>query len=164
MKKSRTAAPLPALIGGITALTSALLTRLTAGSPLAVIHKLAASGALPPLWLLSLLWLASFALLGGMAGLLLASPHTTPQREVCLWRGGTFMVLAMVFSLGWYTLLFGKLCLLPSCLCLLLSAAAAGICAVSWMQIKKSATAVALAFSLWQISLFFLQCTVLLYT
>ena len=161
MKNTHPTATLPAVSGGGVALAAAILTRLTAGSPLTVIHKLEATLPIPPIWLMSLMWLASFVLFGAAAGLLLVFPHGNPQREASLWRGNTFMVLAMVFSLGWYTLLFGKFCLLPSCLCLLLSAAAALACALAWMQLKRNASVAALVFSLWQIFLFLLQCAVL---
>ena len=167
MKLRLPAAPLPTLpllIGGALTTTAALLTRLTVGSPLAVVHKLEALLILPPLWVLSLLWLAHFALLGAAAGFLLGCPIHTPHQEAAMWRGCTFMVLAAVFSLVWYTLLFGKLCLLPSWLCLLLSAGAAMACTISWRQTKKGAAAAAFAFSLWQIGLFFLQFAVILHT
>ncbi len=155
---------LPTLIGGGVTLTAALLTRLTVGSPLAVVHKLEAFLILPPLWLMSLLWLSAFILMGAAAGHLLACPMGSAKREACLWRGSTFMVLAVVFSLVWYTLLFGKLFLLPSWLCLLLSAAAALVCGVSWRQVAWGAASVALGFALWQITLFLLQFAVLLHT
>jgi hypothetical protein len=137
------------------------MTRLTVGSPLRVIHQFT-TVLLPPLWILSLLWLTSFALLGGAAGSLLSCPHGNPQKEAALWRGSTFMVLAVMFGLDWYTLLFGKLLLVPSCLCLLLAAASAAVCAWSWLPLRKSASASALLFSLWQIYVFFLQTVVLL--
>ncbi len=167
MKLRSSAAPrptLPMLIGGALTLAAALLTRLTVGSPLAVVHKLEAFLILPPLWVLSLVWLMHFAILGAAAGYLLACPAHNPVREAAMWRGCTFMVLAAVFSLVWYTLLFGKLCLLPSWICLLLSAGAALVCALSWRTLGKGAFAAALAFALWQIGLFFLQLTVILHT
>ena len=166
MKHTKSAAKLitlPALIGGGVALIAALLTRLTVGSPLAVAHKLEVFLILPPLWLMSLLWLFSFLLMGAAAGHLLASPMGSAKREAYLWRGSTFMVLAVVFSLVWYTLLFGKLFLLPSWICLLLSAAAAFACALSWRQVARGAAAAALGFALWQITLFLLQFAVLLH-
>ena len=155
---------LPMLIGGALTTVAALLTRLTVGSPLTVAHKLEALLILPPLWVLSLLWLVHFTLLGAAAGFLLGCPTHNPHQEAAMWRGCTFMVLAAVLSLVWYTLLFGKLCLLPSWLCLLLSAGAAAVCAISWRQTKKGAAVVAFAFSLWQVCLFFLQFAVILHT
>ena len=154
---------LPVLVGGGAATSCALLTRLAVGGPLSVVHKLDAYLLLPPLWLMSLLWLASFALLGGAAGYLWSHPTGGLEGEARLWRGGTFMVLAVVFSLVWYTLLFGKLYLLISWFCLLPAVAAALACAYAWWWIGKGAAALCVAFGLWQICLFFLQLAALLH-
>lgn len=155
---------LPVLVGGGLVLAAALLTRLTVGSPLAVIHKLGASVLLPPLWLTGLLWLGSYVLMGAAVGYLLSCPPGNARREADLWRGCTFLVLAVVFSLVWYTLLFGKLCLLLSCLCLLLAAVCALVCMISWWSVGKGAAVISLGFSLWQICLLFLQFAVILHT
>ncbi len=154
---------IPVLIGGGIVLAAALLTRLAVGSPLAVIHKLGASILLPPLWFTSLLWLASYALMGAAAGYLLSCPTGNTRREAFLWRGCTFLVLAVVFSLVWYTLLFGKLYLLSSWICLFFSAVAALICMISWWQIGKWAAIVSLCFAVWQVCLFLLQLAVILH-
>lgn len=154
---------LPMLIGGGVALAAALLTRLTVGTPVTAIHKFEAFLSLPPIWFMGLLWLASFALTGAFAGELLSSPCLPPRDEALAWRGATALVLALVFSLVWYTLLFGKCFLLASWLCLLLSAAAAVWCALSWLQVKRGASLVMFGFFLWQMILFFLQLAVLLH-
>ena len=156
------ALPLPALVGGGVTLTAALLTRWAVGSPLPVMHRLEAIRPLPPLWLMSLLWLASFALLGMAIGYLLTCPDGNPRREALFWRGNTFLVLAVVFSLLWYTLLFGKFYPVPSWCCLLLSVAAALVCAFSWIQVKTAAAVSVLIFALWQGYLILLQLTVLM--
>lgn len=161
MKNTPHPSPLPALVGGGTTIAIALMTRLTVGSPLHTLHRFP-NILLPPLWLLSLLWLGSFALLGAAVGNLLACPHGNPQNEASLWRGSTFMVLAVMFALDWYTLFFGKLLLLPSSLCLLLSAAAATLCACAWFSLRKGAAIAAFLFSLWQIYIFFLQMAIFL--
>ena len=159
---SSRALPLPAWIGGGVTLAAALLTRWAVGSPVAVMHKLEAFRALPPLWLMSLLWLSSFAVLGMSLGYLLTCPDGDPRREALFWRGNTFLVLAVVFSLLWYALLFGKFYPVPSWLCLILSAAAALVCALSWLRVKTAAFAAAVLFALWQGYLILLQLAVLL--
>ena len=153
---------LPALIGAGVTLAAALLTRLAVGSPLAVLHKLGAAAILPPLWLMSLVWLASFASAGAIAGYLLACPAGHAARETALWRGATFFVLAMVFSLVWYTLLFGKLCLLPSWLCLFLSAASAAVCGLSWGKLFLGGAWILFGFAVWQTVLILFQLCILL--
>ena len=149
------------LVGGGIALTVTLLTRLWVGSPLNLIHTLEAFLTIPPLWIMGVLWLTSFALLGAAAGALLAAPCGNPEREVHLWRGSTFMVLAMVSSLVWYALLFGKQLLLPSCLCLLPALSASLLCALSWKRIHLLAAIPPLLFGLWQFTLLLLQISVL---
>ena len=163
MKRNQSICTIPRLIGGGSALSIAIFTRLTVGSPLALIHQLP-SHTLPPIWLFSLLWMASFALLGATAGHLLTCVGGSHQREACLWRGGTFMVLAMMFSLDWYTLLFGKFLFFPACLCLILSALAALICALSWIRVQKGAAVSPAIFFLWQTCLLICQIMVFLRT
>ena len=149
-------------MGGGGTVTVALLTRWTVGSPLAVLHTLENFFPLPPTWLMSLLWLASFALAGGAAGYLLTCPGGGGSSETLFWRGSTFWVLGVVFSLVWYTLLVGKFFLLPSWFCLILSAAASLVCAVSWTQVKSAAAVAMFLYALWQIGLLLLQLAVLL--
>jgi tryptophan-rich sensory protein len=149
------------LVGGGAALAAALLTRLAAGSPAATVHQLEAFLPLPPLWLMGLLWLSAFALAGAAAGEMLTVPCPSPRVEALAWRGATALILAVVFSLVWYTLLFGKFLLLASWLCLPLSAAAAAWCALSWGQVNRRAACILWGFALWEAFLFFLQLAVL---
>lgn len=153
---------LPTLVGGGVVLATALLTRMTVGNPLLILHKLGAMEMLPPLWFLSLIWLSFYLLVGASTGYLLSCPPGNAGREAFLWRGCTFMVLAVVLSLVWFTLLFGKFWLLPSWLCLCLTFVCASICAISWWQIGKGAAIIMWSFTVWQICLFFLQFAVML--
>ena len=159
---STRALPLASLVGGGVTLAAALLTRWAVGSPVTVLHRLEALRALPPLWLMSILWLASFAAVGMAVGYLLTCPDGSPRREALFWRGNTFLVLAVVFSLLWYVLLFGKFYPVPSLCCLLLSAGAALVCSLSWMQVKAPPAVAVLIFALWQGYLILLQLTVLM--
>ena len=156
------ASPLPACIGAGAVTAAVLLTRVAVGSPWEVLHRLSTATLLPPLWLMSLLWVASFVLVGGAAGILLSSPEGSAVRQAHLWRGSTFLSLAVVFALAWYTLLFGKHWLLLSALLLLLAAAASLICAISWRAACGRGWIAPLAYALWQILLFLLQLAVLL--
>ena len=166
MQKHHTASgilTLPTLIGGGLTLAAALLMGLSVGSALPAIHALRAEAILPPVWLMSLLWLSSFALLGGALGYLLSCPSGGALREARLWRGATFLVLTVTLALVWYSLLFGKLLLLPSWLCLLLAAAASLTCALSWWPISRGAALIAGGCSLWQLSLFFWQFAIIIH-
>lgn len=161
--KSEQILTLPVLVGGALVLAVALLTRMAVGSPFYLLHKLNATGILPPVWCMSVLWMSAYALSGAVAGYLLSRPTGNAQREACLWRGCTFLILAIVFSLVWYTLLFGKHYLIPSWLCLLMSGGFALICVRAWWSIGKWAALIALGFTLWQICLFFLQFAVIMH-
>jgi hypothetical protein len=156
-------APLPACIGAAVVTAAVLLTRAAVGSPWELLHRLSAASILPPLWLLSLLWMVSFALVGGAAGGLLAAPEGNAHRRAHLWQGSTFLVLAVVFALAWYTLLFGKLWVLISCLFPLLAAASALLCALSWRLAGGGAWMAPLGYALWQILVLLLQLAVLLH-
>lgn len=153
---------LPVAVGGGVVLAAALLTRFLCGSPLWFLRWSDVSGLLPPLWLLSLLWMTAYVAVGCAAGYLFSCPAWGVARESHLWRGSTFLILAVVVSLVWYTLLFGKHYLLPSWLCLPVSASAAGVCGASWWRLQRAVGCVAWMFGIWQTVLFFLQLAVLL--
>ena len=152
---------LPMLLGGAILLLAALLTRLATGSPLWLFHFGDAAGVLPPLWLTGLLWLLSFFTVGAAAGYVLSCRSLTGGREAYLWRGCTFLILAVVFTLIWYTLLFGKRYLLPSWLFLPLAAGGAAVCALSWRHVSRVACVAVWCFALWQIIVFWLQLRVM---
>lgn len=153
---------LPALVGSGVTLVVALLTRASTGSPLVAVHKLNALEVLPPLWLLGVLWLCAYALLGGATGYLLGRPVGGGRNEALLWRGAAFLVLTVALSLVWYTLLFGKLCVFPAWLCLPLSATAALICTLSWWRLCRGAALITAGFALWQVAVFLMQLCVML--
>ena len=56
------------LIGGGMGVLSGIAVAVTVGSPLPVLRLWGADVLLPPLWILGILWLAGYALLGGAAG------------------------------------------------------------------------------------------------
>ena len=163
MKTNSRGLTFPVLIGAGLLLTCAMLTRWSVGSPVLLLHKLNASAILPPMWLMSLLWLGFYVLWGAAFGELLSCLPENPAREVYIWRGSTFAVLAVVFSLVWYTLLFGKYYLVPSWLCLLISALASCVCGYSWCRVVKWTSVIAFLFAIWNICLFFLQFSIILH-
>ena len=165
MKQSRFFAKgctVPMAFGGGITMLAAFLTRLVTGSPLWLIHLGDVSGVLPPLWLISLLWLLSFLAVGAAAGYVFVCPPGGGGREVYVWRGSTFFVLAVVLSLTWYALLFGKHYLVPSWLLLIPSALCAAVCGLSWLRICRIAGGTVWCFALWQMILCFFQLRVLL--
>jgi hypothetical protein len=115
------------------------------------------------MWLMSLLWMGFYGLWGAAFGDLLSGLPENPAREVYIWRGSTFAVLAVVFSLVWYTLLFGKFYLIPSWMCLLMSSLASLVCGYSWWSVAKWTAIVAILFASWNICLFFFQFSIILH-
>lgn len=155
---------LPILMGGGAVWAIAVFTRLSVGAPYTVLHKLGIWDMLPPLWFMGLVWSLLYVLVGAVIGYLLSHPQLNAQKEACLWRGCTFIVSAVVLSLVWYTLLFGKFWLLPSWICLGLSCGCAIFCALSWWQIGKASALIIGVFVLWEIMVSILQLSIIIST
>ena len=151
------------LIGGGAGILLALFPRWVVGNPLPILRLLRAEALMPPLWLMGLLWLAVYGLLGAAAGYTLACPRHGGTRDALCWRGMTFLVVEVTFSLAWYSLSFGAFLLLPSWLCLLGAVAAGGLCVLSWFSVYRLSAAVALAGVIWHLALLLLQLSVILH-
>ena len=151
------------LAGGGVGLLAGLALRGAAGSPLPVLRLLGADALLPPLWLLGLLWLAGYALAGGAAGCLAACPVRGGQREAALWRGGTFLALAVGLSFCWYSCLFASFLFFLSWLCLLAAAGLAFLCTLSWWRSDRLCSLAVGAVTVWFLFLLFLQTVLFLH-
>ena len=126
-----------AWIGGGAGLLAAISVAATVGSPLPILRLLGAGEILPPVWILGLLWLTGYGILGGAAGYALACVVGRASREVWIWRGLTFLVVEITFSFAWYSLSFGSFHLLSAWICLVLGVAAGCICTVSWLPVRR---------------------------
>ena len=151
------------LIGGGVGVLAAVSVAAAVGSPLPVLRFLGAEALLPPLWLVGFLWLAGYVLLGAAAGDALACPKGGPYRETPLWRGMTFLVLEAVFSLAWYSLLFGSLLLLPAWLCLAAAVAAGVLCILSWFRSHCPAALICGGVTVWLLYLALCHAAVILH-
>ncbi len=162
MPSSNPQARLPTLVGAAVGALAALTLRAVTADPLTTLHRLCALDVLPPLWLMSALWLAWAALLGGaMAHALVRAGQG--GAATAAWRGSTCLCLSAMTAAAWYALLFGKGALLLSWLCLLASALAAALAALSWAKCASVPAILTAAFALWSILLFFLQLAVMLH-
>lgn len=141
----------------------AVFPRLAVGSPLTILRLSGADALIPPLWLMSLLWLAVCVLLGAAAGIALSCVGRSGMQDALRWRGMTFLVVEVTFSFAWYSLSFGSFLLLPSCLCLLGAVAAGGLCTLSWISAQRSAAILSLTGVLWHLWLLLLQIAVILH-
>lgn len=152
-----------ALVGACSGLAAAVFLRLTVGSPLPILRLLGAEALLPPLWLVGILWLLSYALAGASVGYILACRAGGGDRDALRWRGITFLVLAVTLSFAWYSLLFSSFLLLPSWICLLLATASACLCTLSWRSVDPLATIAAGGLTLWLLLLALTQLMVILH-
>ena len=155
---------MPVWIGGGVTVTAAILVRMAVGSPHAALWQLGATDRLPPLWILSVLWLGWFFLAGCAWGYLLGA---CPKRRGCghdaaVWRGSLCLVLSLVFAFLWYALLVGSLSLFLSWLCLAVAVIFAFLCAFSWFSVSSGAAWITVGFCLWLTILFLLHLSVLL--
>lgn len=153
-----------AMIGGGSGLGIAVFVAITVGSPFPILRMLGAEGLLPPIWLMGLLWFASYALEGCAAGIAAGCLGGRGDvRETGLWRGMTFLVAEITFSLAWYRLLFCSFLLFPSFCCLLLAVCAGIVCLLSWFPIHKLSAALCAGVTMWRLCLMFTQVIVILH-
>ncbi len=152
-----------ALVGGGAGLASAVCLRLCAGSPWAIFCRLSAGRILPPLWLLSLVFVGWFCLVGAGLGLLLSDGRRPPVAEGGVWRGTTCLLASVALTCLWYTLLFAKNSLLFSWICLPLAVALALLTLVSWWRPAPLYVLLAGGYALWLLCLFFWQGAVILH-
>ena len=152
-----------AWIGGGAGLLFGISVAATVGSPLPVLHLLGAGEILPPIWILGLLWLGGYGILGAAAGYVLACAACQPSREVLVWRGLTFLVVEVTFSFAWYSLSFGSFHLAPAWICLLLAVAAGIVCTVSWLFARRGPALLCGGVTLWFVYLVLCHLVVILH-
>lgn len=149
-------------VGGGAGLLAAFALRGAAGSPVPVLRLLGADALLPPLWLMGLLWLAVYGLVGGAAGYLSACSAVRGGREVLLWRGGTFLALAVGLSFCWYSCLFASFLLLLSWICLAVATFFAVLSAVAWWRLSHPCAVAVGLMGAWFLCLALVQLALLL--
>ncbi len=153
-----------ALVGGLIGLSLTVCLRLSVGSPWAYLYRLTADSHLPPLWVLSLAFVAAYCLVGATLGLLLASAHRLPPlAAAAVWRGTACLIFAVMLLCLWYALLFGSGSLLLSLLCLPVAAAAALLAGISWFRPALWASLVPIGLCLFLLCLCFWQGSVILH-
>lgn len=149
-------------LGGGLTLLAALIVRFWCGSPYPLLHTLQAEEVLPPVWLLGLLWLAGFFLLGALCGAMLGRMGGGPVQTAWRFRGGMYFLLAVMLGLVWYPLLFCAQAMWLSWLVLLLSIAMVVLCTLCWMRVWWLVSVAGIGYLIWQVALLFMQLTVIL--
>ena len=133
-------------------------------SPLYLLHRLDATGILPPLWFMSLLQLAWYALVGAFLGSVACHAPFRFSCEGSFWRGCTCLALGCMMMSVWYVLLFGKGALLLSWVFLPLCVGMLLLATLSLHPLKGFSLWPALPMVLWPIFIAILHLMVLLRT
>ncbi len=109
MKKGQFNLSITGVWFGIISAGCCFLSRVLFKSPIDMIHKLAGINIIPPIWLLNLMSVIFFFLLGYCAGAVTAATAermNTGERELKAYRGGIFIICTFFLALIWYPLFF----------------------------------------------------------
>ena len=115
------------------------------------------------MWLISLIWLAWYFVMGFLWGMLLGDiRNRTLVRAVWFYRGSLYFMLGIFMGLMWYPFLF-RICMpFFSLLVLLASVAFLCVAGISWMHIHRSCGYVTLGYCLWLVFILLTQLVVVL--
>ncbi len=97
--------PVLMILFGLLMMIGSILVRFFAGSPHMLLLALNIGDLVPPVWLMSILWLVSFFIVGCAAGFVLG--YKAGGCEVDKYKGEMFFVLLAVLELCWYPTFFG---------------------------------------------------------
>jgi len=97
--------PIGMVIAGGLCAVAAILVRGFVGSPYPVMLELGIGDIVPPVWIMTLLWTASFFIIGAAAGFVLGYRSGGCDGEK--YKGCMLFVLLLIGELCWYPILFG---------------------------------------------------------
>lgn len=143
-----------ALICGAVLSLCAAGVRFWWGSPHASITQMGIREVLPPVWLLSLLWLLWYFVLGATLGGVL---YTYGKNCIDAWRGACFFLLMIGVGFLWYPLFFVRQSFLLSLIVLLAVIELAVVAALQWQSLSVLAGAVLWLHVLWLFYMTILQ-------
>lgn len=92
------------IIGIIIVSFCGILSRLLSCPPMRTIHILGLKGSIPPTWIMILIWMIWYILLGVCCGSVLGCRMRS--KEVYKYKGSMFFVIMMVFNIIWYPMFF----------------------------------------------------------
>jgi len=133
------------VVGGVLALCAAAV-RFWWGSPHASMTQMGIREVLPPVWLIGLLWLLWYFLLGATLGGVL---YTYGKHCIDAWRGACCFLLMIGVGFLWYPLFFVRQSFLLSLIVLLAVIALAAVCALQWQKLSPMAGIVMWLHVLW---------------
>lgn len=132
-----------------------VFTRWVSGSPIPTLHFVGAKDAVPPIWLLVLLFCLFYVVAGLALGLALGNrvcPYGAKK-----YQGAMYFVISLALGYVWYPLFFvARLFLVSTIACTLCFLAS--ICAtVCFANVSKSSFFLALTYNCWLLYLFLLN-------
>ncbi len=145
-----------ALVGG------ALLFCAAMGSPLPTLHRLMALDILPPVWILSLIWLVGLFTVGAVAADMLTCPRGGRVMEASVWQGCAWLALSLALTVAWYALLFARFSLLASWISLLLAVGSTFLCCMAFWRTHWTYGIWVGGYCLWLAALCALQLVIML--
>lgn len=127
----------------------ALVVRLLSGNPRSSIVLGNLTGVVPPLFLMTLLWMIWHILLGAAFGSVMG--RRVCRDEAGKYKGGMLFILMMALIYIWYPLFFGALALFSALLVCEAVLALSFIIAVLFIRVRRWAGFVMLAFAVWML-------------
>ncbi|MBQ2806552.1 MAG: tryptophan-rich sensory protein [Clostridia bacterium] len=143
-----------ALVFGAVLALCGMAVRFWWGSPYAGITQLGIREVIPPVWLMGLLWLLWYFVLGATLGGVL---YTYGKNCIGAWRGACFFLLMIGVGYLWYPLFFVRQNLALSLAVILAVIVLAAVCALQWQTLSVLAGAVLWLHVLWLIYMLILQ-------
>lgn len=143
-----------AICGAATVLISVII-RGICGSPYRCINFLNLYGILPPVWLMSLLWLAWHFIIGAVMGAVMSSRDL--NCEVSKYRGGMFWILVVVMGFIWYPMFFCAQLIFLALLDVLLVLCLTVICALDFIRVYRICGVLMFAYAIWLLWMFALN-------
>ena len=148
-----------ALVFGALLSLCAMGVRFWWGAPNATIAQMGIRELIPPVWLLSLLWLIWYFLLGAALGYVL---YTFGASCIGAWRGAFFFLLMIFVGFLWYPLFFVKQNIFLSLLVIFAVLLLCCVCTLHWQSLSLAVGAVFWLHALWLLYMLILQIICLL--
>lgn len=127
----------------------AFIVRAAVGSPYRVISYCGLQNIIPLVWVMVLVWIVFYILLGGAYGSVMGC--VCCHDDALRYKGGMLFVLMMALGYVWYPLFFGAAALFAAlfvCEAVLILSV---MCAILFMRVRKWAGWVMVLYSIWML-------------
>lgn len=154
------------LILGITLAIIFLIVRSLSKIPYDTIYLLDPSGIIPPLWILNLITLIWFFLIGYSAGSVIDSALSQKlcDREIIrIYQGVAAFIAVFFLSHIWYCIFFGGEHLLSAIFLILLGILSSALTAFFWSKILPLSALIMIGYCVWMFYIFIICASVFLH-